>query len=311
MKYFNARGLELSAFMLGTVQLGMEYGLGDDRAKPTQEKAFAILDRAMELGINTLDTADDYGDAEFLIGHWLEKRRREGKALPRVVTKISKLNHGSYDTVRDDILRKVERCADNLGVETLDCLMIHSYEDYANDRDNVQKVFEELKRDNRYRLNAISAYSRHDYGVIADSGFDAAQIPINALDWTQMENGGIEKLNRAGVMIFARSVYLQGLIFKTRRTLEPHMDFCADAVETYHRLCREFEMEPAVLAMSFVLSMPGVAAVVLGSDNARQLESNVQLFNQTVDLTAEQLETLRDAFRNIDPRVINPGVWRK
>ena len=39
MKYVQAKGLNLSAFALGTVQLGIEYGLGEHSAKPTEEAA--------------------------------------------------------------------------------------------------------------------------------------------------------------------------------------------------------------------------------------------------------------------------------
>ena len=78
MKYVQAKGLDLSAFALGTVQLGLTYGLGEHAAKPTEEAAFAILDRAVDLGVNTLDTANNYGDSEAVIGRWLNKRRAEG-----------------------------------------------------------------------------------------------------------------------------------------------------------------------------------------------------------------------------------------
>ena len=64
MKYVQAKGLDLSAFALGTVQLGIEYGLGEHAAKPTEEAAFAILDRAVDLGVNTLDTANNYESCE-------------------------------------------------------------------------------------------------------------------------------------------------------------------------------------------------------------------------------------------------------
>ena len=308
MKYVQTHGLNLSSFQLGTVQLGMEYGLGE-KNKPSEERSFAILDRAMELGVNTLDTADNYGTSESTIGRWLAKRRAEGKELPWVITKISTLKHGSYDIVRDDILRKTEMCQKNLGMDTLDCLMIHSYEDYADDRDNVQKVFDELKAQKAYHYNAISAYSRHDYGVIADSGFDATQIPLNAFDWTQIDNGGMEKLEKSGMMVFTRSVFLQGLVFHTPETLDPNMSVCLPYLKRYIELYKEFGLDPAAMALSFALSVPGVTAAVLGCDNVKQLESNCDLIDRTVKLTQEQLEKIHDAFRNIDPRVINPGSW--
>lgn len=308
MKYVKSHGLNLSSFQLGTVQLGMEYGLGE-KNKPSEERSFAILDRAMELGVNTLDTADNYGTSEPTIGRWLAKRKAEGKERPWVITKISNLKHGSYDIVRDDILRKTEMCQKNLGMDTLDCLMIHSYEDYADDRDNVQKIFDELKAQKAYHYNAISAYSRHDYGVIADSGFDATQIPLNAFDWTQIDNGGMEKLEKSGMMVFTRSVFLQGLVFHTPETLDPNMSVCLPYLKRYIELYKEFGLDPAAMALSFALSVPGVTAAVLGCDNVKQLESNCDLIDRTVKLTQEQLDKIHDAFRNIDPRVINPGSW--
>jgi len=309
MKYIQTKGLNLSQFSLGTVQLGMTYGLGEDRAKPSEDKAVSILDRAMELGINNLDTSNNYGDSEAIIGRWLRRRKAEGLECPWVVTKIGPLNHGSFDALRDDILSQTESCQKTLGVETLDCLMIHSFEDYVDDRDNVRKVFEELKAQNAYRFSALSAYSRHDYSVIAESGFDATQVPLNVFDWSQINNGGMAQLEKSGMMIFIRSVFLQGLVFKNLDNLDPRMDFCAPYLKRYLELCKEFELSPAVLALSFVLSVPGVTTTVLGCDNVSQLEANSQLVEQTVTLTEEQMKLLHDAFYNIDPRVTNPGVW--
>ncbi len=309
MKYVQTHGLNLSSFMLGTVQLGMEYGLGEDKAKPSQEKAFQILDRAMELGVNTLDTADNYGDSEAVIGRWMGYRRQAGLETPWVVTKVSTLDHSSYDALRDCVFRKTEGCMKNLGVDKIDCMMVHAFEDYADDRDNMRKIFDDMKAQGMYEYNAISAYSRHDYGVLAESGFDAVQIPLNVFDWSQIENGGMEKLKNAGMMVYTRSVFLQGLVFQKPEKLDPRMDFCVQPLTRYLELCKEFELSPAVLALSFALSVPGVTNTVLGCDNVQQLEANCELFNQTVKLTQEQWNLLRDAFVNIDPRVINPGVW--
>ncbi|MBQ3146838.1 MAG: aldo/keto reductase [Oscillospiraceae bacterium] len=311
MKYITAKEQKLSMFSLGTVQLGMNYGIGEDRAKPSEEKAFALLDRAMELGVDNLDTANNYGDSEAVIGRWLQKRKAEGKKCPWVVTKIGPLKHGSFDIVRDDILRQTEGCQKTLGVDTIDCLMLHNYEDYADDRDNVRKVFEELKAQKAYRYSAISAYSEHDYGVIADSGFDATQIPMNVFDWVKINDGEMEKLEKSGMMVFVRSVFLQGLVFHTPESLDPRLDFCLPYLEKYCGFCKEFGLSPAVLALSFVQSVPGVTTTVLGCDNVAQLESNCQLFDQTVKLTDEQMKLLHDAFTGIDPRVINPRVWFK
>ena len=309
MKYVQAKGLDLSAFALGTVQLGLTYGLGEHSEKPTEEAAFAILDRAVDLGVNTLDTANNYGDSEAVIGRWLTRRKAEGKKLPYIVTKVGPLKHGSYDILRDDVLYQLEGCMKRLCIDKLDIFMLHNYEDYAQDRDAMQKIFADIKSQGLYDYSAISAYSRHDYGVIAESGFDATQIPINVFDWGQIENGGMQKLADSGMMIFTRSGFLQGLVFHTPEDLYPRMDFCFPYLNRFIELYKEFELSPAALALSFVLSLPGVTQAVMGCDTADQVESNCKLFDQTVTLSQDQLDKLHDAFHGIDPRVINPGTW--
>lgn len=309
MRYVQAKGLDLSAFALGTVQLGLTYGLGEHAEKPTEEAAFAILDKAVDLGVNTLDTANNYGESEAVIGRWLTKRRAEGKKLPYIVTKVGPLNHGSYDILRDDVMYQLEGCMKRLCIDKLDIFMLHDFEDYNKDRDALQKIFAEIKSQGLYDYSAISAYSRHDYSVIAESGFDATQIPINVFDWGQIENGGMQKLADSGMMIFTRSVFLQGLVFHTPEDLDPRMEFCFPYLRRFIELYKEFELSPAALALSFVLSLPGVTQAVMGCDTADQVESNCKLFDQTVTLTQDQLDKLHDAFHGIDPRVINPGTW--
>ena len=309
MRYTERNGERISAFSLGTVQLGMKYGLGEHAEKPSEAEAFAILDRAAESGVTVLDTANNYGDSEQVIGRWLKLRREAGLPCPHVVTKIGPCRHGSYDMLRDDVLRQTDGCRKALGVDTLDCLMAHDYEDYAGDRDNMRKVFAEMKADGMYRVSGISAYSRHDYGVIADSGFDTVQIPQNIFDWGQIECGGMQRLADAGMLIYVRSVFLQGLVFLTPEKLDPRMDFCVPYLMKFRAFCAAYEMEPAVLALSFVLSLPGVSSAVLGCDTAAQVEMNCALFDKAKRLTDGQMAELRAAFSNIDPRVINPQCW--
>lgn len=307
MKYTEAKGLTLSTFQLGTVQLGMDYGLGDHTAKPKKEYAFSLLDRAVDSGVNTLDTANNYGDSERVIGEWL--KTRPASKRPMIVTKIGPFDHSSPEVLRADIFSQTEKCRKTLGVDCIDILMVHSVEDYEQDPKLVREAFFEMKDRGIIRYTAISAYSYNDYKVIAESGFDAVQIPINVFDHTQIENGGIQALADAGMAIFARSVFLQGLVFLTPETLDPRMDFCLPYLKRFTELCDEFGMSPAVLAASFVLSLPGITTLVLGCQTLEQIDQNCALVDKVQRLTDEQMAKIRDAFVNIDPRVINPKLW--
>lgn len=307
MKYIEAKNEKLSFFQLGTVQLGMTYGIGEHTEKPEKEYAFSILDKAVELGVNTLDTANNYGDSEAVIGEWL--KGVDEKKRPFIITKIGPFDHSTEASLREDILSQTMGCIRTLGVDSIDMLMVHSYEDYEKNPEAVRKAFFELKEKGLIRYTAISAYSDNDYKLIASSGFDAVQIPINVFDHSQIENGGIQALCDAGMQIFARSVFLQGLVFMTPKNLDPRMDFCKPYLEKYIELCREFEMTPEVLAASFVMSLPGISGLTLGCQTVEQLCQNAEMIDRLSHLTGSQMQKIRSAFLNIDKRVINPRLW--
>ena len=64
MNYVKACGLDISQFSLGTVQLGMDYGINNGQGKPNQEQSIEILNTAFRLGVNCLDTSIGYGDSD-------------------------------------------------------------------------------------------------------------------------------------------------------------------------------------------------------------------------------------------------------
>ena len=276
MQYISRNGIEFSRFQLGTVQLGMDYGLGDHTAKPSREYAFSLLDLALSRGVNTLDTANNYGESERVIGAWLKSVPVEKR--PFLITKIGPFDHSSKAALRADIRAQALGCLRELGVERLDMLMIHNFEDFERSPETVREVFAEMKREGLIRMTGISAYSRHDYKAIAASGFDAVQIPLNVFDWGRIDDGGIRAMADAGMMIFVRSVFLQGLVFLTPETLDPRMDFALPYLHKFIGFCQEFDMSPAVLALSFVLSLDGIATAVLGVQTTAQMEENCNMY---------------------------------
>lgn len=309
MRTNNIKGQNITVLSLGTVQLGMDYGIHNASGKPTLQTAFQILDAAMDAGINTLDTAAAYGNSEEVIGAWLKTMPRENR--PFIVTKAAKLDHSSLDALRTDLRIRVENSKKRLGLSQLPMLMLHNCEDYLCDMENVRVVFEELKASGDIRFSGISAYSNHDYGVLAESGFDAVQIPVNIFDWGQIENGGLQKLKDSGMMIFVRSVYLQGLVFQDPDTLPERMAFCKETLQKFHSLCRKYQLSPATLALSYALSLPGVTSLVLGSETVEQVRQNAELLSSAVTLSPTQMAEIREYFVDTDPHILNPGTWPK
>ena len=307
MKQTDYQGVPISVLSLGTAQLGINYGINNQSGKPDRSAAFEILNTAVKVGITALDTAAAYGDAEITIGEWMKTISPAN--CPFVMTKAKALDHSSLDNLRKSLREQVEASKARLGLEQIPLLMLHSCDEYLGDEANVRLVFDELKASGDIRFGGISAYAHHDYGEIAASGFDAVQIPINIFDWRQIESGGMQKLRASGMMIFVRSVYLQGLVFQDPDALDPRMVFCRETLVKFRALCAAYNLRPAQLALSFALSLPGITSLVLGSEKAEQVCQNAALLEETVQLTAAQLEEIHTCFRDTDYHVLTPTTW--
>ncbi len=304
------RGVPVSALSLGTVQLGVDYGIHNETGKPDRTQAFAILEEAVRQGVTVLDTARGYGDSEAVIGAWLREHGSDPSfRAPFVVTKAGKLDHTSPSAVKDSLRRSAEASLRALGLEKLPLLMLHTCDDYNQDPEAVSMAFEDLQREGLIGLKGISAYSRHDYRAIASSGFDAVQVPVNLFDWKQIESGGLAALRDAGMLVFIRSVYLQGLVFQDPAALDPRMEFARGTLEVFRNFCRRWDLSPARLAVAFGLSLPEADSLVLGSETVSQVRENASLVESVPRLSASQMEELRAAFRDSEPHLLNPSTW--
>ncbi len=309
MKTKHIKGMDISVLSLGTVQFGLDYGVNNAGGKPDRSVAFGIMDAAVNGGINAFDTAAAYGDSEVVIGEWL--KTKDPAAHPFMMTKVNALDHSSLDALRASMRAAVEKGKQRLGLEQLPLLMLHHCDEYLNDKENVTRVFEELKASGDIRYCGVSAYAHHDYREIAASGFDATQIPINLFDWRQIDNGGLKALHDSGMMVFARSVYLQGLVFMQPDQLAPHLSFCQDTLTKFRALCQKYDLAPATLALSFAASRPEITSLVLGCEKVEQVEDNLALFEKVVELTDEQMKEIRDNFADTFEGVLNPTYWNQ
>src|SRR5512146_186573 len=89
------RGQALPEFVLGSVQLGLEYGAANRTGKPAREGAVRLLRHAQASGVAAFDTARSYGEAEERLGEAF------GGGMDRIVTKLSPLSNLGSDAPAD------------------------------------------------------------------------------------------------------------------------------------------------------------------------------------------------------------------
>jgi aryl-alcohol dehydrogenase-like predicted oxidoreductase len=194
--------------MLGTVQFGLRYGIANRNGQPSYETARAILVCAYEGGVNCLDTASAYGTSEGVIGKVLSELGIADRMV--VVSKVYPMAGGFSSRQAADafVEESVTRSLKRLRLDVLPICLFHWEENFC--------YVESLLRLKEKRLVRHIGSSVMTPGVasrIVSSGLaEAVQIPASLLNHRFPRSGICEEARRRGTAIFARSVYLQGLL---------------------------------------------------------------------------------------------------
>lgn len=302
------KGLNIPGITLGTVQLGIPYGLKEDAREATAEEVRDVLDCAVLSGITSFDTAAAYGSAEEKIGAWLGSGRHENVV---VSTKVNGLDTGSEKALIDSMRAEVLKSKERLALDCIPVVMVHHFDEYISNKTSFDRAFAEMKAEGHILRSGISAYSTDDYYQIADSGLDAVQIPVNILDWAAITSGGMNALQESGMIVFARSIYLQGLLLRTPETLPARMKYALGTLLDYISLCEKYGMSQKDLAMSYVRSLPAVSSMVIGCRTAEQVRGNREVYDNTRILTPEQMNEIKHLFEKTDKSITIPMLWPK
>ena len=194
--------------ILGTVQLGLDYGISNQLGKPTLEKAFEILHTAYDHGIRILDTAEGYGNSQEVIGRF-HKENPQKKF--EVITKLD----AKHKLKKNSILNQILKNCEILGVYELHGYMFHNYQSFKENTHFYNEILS-AKANGIIKKAGISLYTNNEIDDIVSNyyDFDFIQIPFNLFDNQAKRKVFLEKAKEKGIEIHTRSVFLQGLFFK-------------------------------------------------------------------------------------------------
>lgn len=302
------RGYPLSRLMLGTVQFGLPYGVANRTGQPAYEAVREMVRVAVDAGINCFDTASAYGTSESILGRALGELRLADQLL--VVTKVAPLTDqalaeapAAQRAIRDSI----ERSRQCLRIDRLPLVLFHRAEDAV-----YGYLMEDLKREGRIERWGVSG--DHDpetaLRLLDDPRIEALQLPGNLLDHRHVNRGVYQAAERAGVALFVRSVYLQGLLRMPETEIPERLRAVIDPRRQLAALASRFGLTPGELAVRYVLSQPGVVAVVVGCETIEQLRENIALIERGM-LETELLEAVAAIKVDLPDDVITPSMWNR
>ncbi|MGE5147504.1 MAG: hypothetical protein ACM3N5_12200, partial [Candidatus Eiseniibacteriota bacterium] len=135
-------------------------------------------------------------------------------------------------------------------------------------------------------------------------------IPLNVTSAAFIESGLLDRAGALGVIVFARSVFLQGALLLPPDGLPAHLQTLGDVNRRLRALAREAGLAVPALLMATVRALSGVSSLVLGVDSAAQLtelSAAIGKADISADLRAEALKI----GRTVAPDIADPRRWPK
>jgi aryl-alcohol dehydrogenase-like predicted oxidoreductase len=151
----NYRQLGRTDMRVSEVSFGA-WAIGGSWGPVKDEESYAALNRAVDLGVNFIDTADVYGDgrSEQLIGRLLNERKEEIFVATKAGRRLSPHTADGYN--RTNLEAFVDRSLRNLGVDCIDLLQLHCPPTEVYYRPEVFRTLDELKRKGKIRYYGVS-----------------------------------------------------------------------------------------------------------------------------------------------------------
>lgn len=294
-------GLRISPLVLGT----------DNFGNPTPEaEATRILDAALDAGLNLVDTADLYarGETERILGRALKANgRRERILLATKAYYPTSADPNDRGGSRYHLMRACEASLRRLQTDVIDLYQLHR-PDFETPLEETLRALDDLVRQGKVRYIGSStapAWRILEALWVSDvrnlAAFVCEQSPYNLLD-RRIENELIPMAQRHGLGLITWSPLAMGMLAGRYAAAEtPPQNsravlrggiyaerVTAAGVEVGNRfaaLAREHGLEPAQLAVLWVMEQPGISAPIVGPRTLAQLQGLLPVLEMRLDET--------------------------
>ena len=296
MIYRDFQEIKLSGLGMGAMRLPVIDG---DDSRIDETKTQAMVDYAMEQGVNYYDTAWGYhdGHSETVMGKALSRYPRESYYL---ATKFPGYDLSNMDKMEEIFEKQLEKC----GVGYFDFYLFHNVcemniDAYLDEKYGIYEYLMKQKETGRIRHLGFSAHGNLDvmkrfldaYG----KDMEFCQIQLNFLDWTfQGAKEKVELLKEWNIPVWVMEPLRGGKLAKLAAEDEKAL-----------KALRPEENIPA-WAFRFLQSVPGVTMVLSGMSNLQQMQDNIHTFAEDKPLTEKEMDTLLQIADGMVKKIVLP-----
>lgn len=314
-RYVPKLNMTLRFLGLGTVELGRDWGIGENRVKPEKISKIVLLS-ALEKSLNVIDTAASYQMSEERIGHYIPRNRfnyllitKAGEhsilaadpqcKIPNTDNSYCKKPAASYDFTRQAIFKDVEDSLQKLHMAQLDVVLLHLENKTAEEilkKGEALQALQDLKKAGKIRFIGVSVNGPAAKLAIDTNGIDVIELEYNLLNRTNEEN--IALAHEKGLAVIVRGGLGTGLLTPSvaQHITDPNLPYGAQVRALLQLTHNNYEQLTA-LALAFLYQNKNISSVIIGADHPQFLQKDIYFLRfHDLNLLAHAKE-LMDQFK--------------
>jgi aryl-alcohol dehydrogenase-like predicted oxidoreductase len=284
--------LEVSVLGFGGSEIGYEHA--------SKETAAALLNRALDLGINVIDTAECYHSSEELIGESIGHRRDEFFLF----TKCGH-PHGAESAPNwssDSILESIQRSLQRLKTDRVDLVHLHSCSETELRKGEAISALQTAHDRGYTRYIGYSGDSHAARYAVESGAFDTLQTSINIADQESIDLT-LPLARERNLGVIAKRPVANAAWKSGHKPIDSyHHEYWERLRKLNYHFVDQLDLQSAVaIALRFTLSVPGVHTAIVGTAKPERLQENIALIDKGA-LDDELFESIRDRWEEIAPR---------
>ena len=309
-------GTTVSRICLGCMSFGdpgwREWVLGEAEGK-------AIVERALELGVNFFDTANMYsnGESERVLGEALEGHREESVVATKAYFQMDETDPNSGGLSRKAIEQELENSLDRLGMETVDLYQIHRWDDDTPIEETLAALDDAVRRGKVRHIGASSMWARQFAEALHASDrdgyerFATMQNHYN-LAYREEEREMLPLCQNEGIGVMPWSPLARGYLTRPHEAVDatlrgeaeerlyehPYREGGGPAVnERVAELADQKGVKMAQIALAWLFHKEWVDTPIVGTTSVEHLEDAVEALD--VDLSTSDVEWLEGSYEPV------------
>ena len=289
--------MQLKKISIGSAQFGQRYGITNKRFLKNSEIKEILL-YAKTKGINFLDTAFIYGNAESRLGKIGIKNWIVSSKIPEIPKDANE---------KKWIEKKLRISLERLKIKNLETLFLH-HVDLSRGYFSNKKIFKcmnRLKEEGLINNIGISVYDiENKKKLIQDFNIDSIQAPGNVFDYRIFKKKNQELFEKFRIKLEIRSIFLQGLILEKPENLPIKFSKYQIYFKKLYDLGKKYNSSPIKLALSF-LKKKKYHKLIIGVKSKEELREIILENNKKKNLKLPKFNIKNRQY------LINPYLWQK